>query len=88
MEKELTLTAANGITYKFVEWMIFGHATVSTYSMWDGEFHHICKTFNNLEEAKAWQTQKSTPSSSVRNSQCFRNWSVGWQTVRLSPSSI
>ena len=70
MEKELTLTAANGITYKFVEWMIFGHATVSTYSMWDGEFHHICKTFNNLEEAKAWVAHFAEPVKETRYVPC------------------
>ena len=70
MDKELIITAANGTTYKFIEWMIFGHTTVSTYAMWDGTFHHICKEFNNLEEAKSWVAHFAEPVKETKYVDC------------------
>lgn len=54
MEKTINRTLLNGRKYEFVEWMIFGHTTVSTYCEWDGKMNHIGMTFNNLEEAEKW----------------------------------
>lgn len=54
MDKTLDRTLLDGRKYRFVEWMIFGHPTVTSYSEWDGRFHHIGLKFNTLEEAAKW----------------------------------
>lgn len=56
MEKTLERKSLNGITYQFVEWMIFGHKTVSTYFKMhnDKKFSPCTRSFNSLEEANAW----------------------------------
>lgn len=47
-------TLLDGRKYHFVEWMIFGHPTVTSYCEWDGKYHHIGLDFKTLEEATAW----------------------------------
>ena len=55
MERTLERKSLNGFTYQFVEFVIFGHTTVSTYFSTDGkQFSRSTKTFNTLEEANAW----------------------------------
>lgn len=54
MEKTLDRTLLDGRKYRFVEWMIFGHSTVTSYSEWDGSYHHIGLEFKTLEEATKW----------------------------------
>lgn len=54
MEQTMNRTLLNGRKYQFVEWMIFGRPTVSSYCEWDGRFHHIGMTFNTLEDAAKW----------------------------------
>lgn len=56
MERTLERKSLNGFTYRFVEWMLFGKPTVSTYFKMekDTKFSSSTKIFNTLEEASAW----------------------------------
>ena len=56
MERTLERKSLNGFTYQFVEWMLMGRTTVSTYFKMekDTKFSRSTKTFNTLEEANAW----------------------------------
>ena len=54
MENKMNRTLLNGRKYEFVEWMIFGHTTVSSYCEWNGRMNKIGLRFNNRDEAKEW----------------------------------
>ena len=53
MEKTLEITAKNGISYKFVEWTLF-RTMVDTYSWYNNKWNRIGKSFDSMEDAKAW----------------------------------
>ena len=63
MERTLERKSLNGFTYRFVEWKIFGHTTVSTYFKMenDADFSRCTRTFNSLEEANAWVDELDAP---------------------------
>ncbi len=53
MDKTFEITAKNGISYKFVEWSLF-RTMVDTYSWYNNKWNRIGKSFDSMDDAKAW----------------------------------